>query len=401
MERKKYVTIFQLEEVCKMKKNIYDLFNEMEIDTTKYEEIALSEQEKKKLKQNITKEIRTMNLQKPKNKKNAWFKIAAASLTVLLLVGCTTAAARGIFSDVIEKLILIAQEDKYEVENTEKYKKIGEHAKDVKKEIQDMGLGKEVYKTEAENNGIHVAVSDIYCDGYQLHFIATLTGEKNVFHNSDWIHPFTKETISVLTINGIRAYLSPEIFQKSEDNTYIMMGTVNLLTIKELTELELKNGDPILVEYKIETLHGSSNDKWDENGEYATTFEVNGEWELKFPVQVDNTSNIVIDIKKEENGITLQNVVKTKIGMVLSVELPDMTKEPYNDINNNPEISICAENGTFLQILQSSSKQREDGSTIETVMILDTDEKNLRLKVVNKNATGEVIADIPFQIPTK
>lgn len=383
-----------------MEKNIYDLLNEIEIDITKYEEIALSKKEKKKLKQNTIKEIRIMKLQKTRNKKNAWFKIAAA-FAVLLLVGCTTAAARGVFSNMIEKLIVIAQGDKYAVEDTEKYKKLGENVKDVNKDIEDMGFIKEEYKTKAEDNGIQISISDIYCDGYQLHFIATLKGEKALFNESDWINPFTKEKTSVLTINGIRAYLSPEIFQKSEDGTYIMMGTVNLFTIEGLDELELKDGNPILVEYKIETFHGSKNDKWDENGEYATTLDASGEWELKFPAKVDNTSHITIDINKEENGVLLKSAIKTKIGIILSVKLPDMKKESYNDRNNNPEISVCDENGAFLQWLGSNSKQQKDGSTIETFMILDNGEKNLYLNVVDKNVNGEVIANIPFEIQTE
>lgn len=132
----------------------------------------------------------------------------------------------------------------------------------------------------------------------------------------------------------------------------------------------------------MENLTGYKDDEWDKNGDYKSTGTVDGEWKLSFPVTVDRSSNITYQVNKEDHGVKVCDVVKTKAGLVLTIETPDFTKKPYNDPYNDPDLAVVD----------------ADGTATYKIMVLYENQTDLTFEVTNKNVDGKKIASIDFQI---
>lgn len=121
----------------------------------------------------------------------------------------------------------------------------------------------------------------------------------------------------------------------------------------------------------MENLTGYKDDEWDKNGDYKSTGTVDGEWKLSFPVTVDRSSNITYQVNKEDHGVKVCDVVKTKAGLVLTIETPDFTKKPYNDPYNDPDLAVVDADGKPLQWLYGGIyKQNADGTATYKIMVL-------------------------------
>ena len=117
-----------------MKKNIYQLLNEVETDFREYEQTELSSREKDYHKQKVLMEVRRMGNKENKNKKGRVWKAAAGmAAACAVAVGVTSLAnpvlAKEIFSNVFGNLVENAQGEKYEKEDTEMYTKLGKSAR--------------------------------------------------------------------------------------------------------------------------------------------------------------------------------------------------------------------------------------------------------------------------------
>lgn len=371
-----------------MDDKIYHLLNHVKIDISKYDNISLSFKEKQRIKERFLK-------QNGIKKRKTNYKLASAACVIVILAGCTTTTARGLFSDTIERLLDLTQGSKYEAEDTEKYTQIGENSYDIRENTAGTDLtANQENITETSDQGITITASDIYCDGYQLYFSATLKGEEEILNGADWINPSTKNATSVCTINGNRIDLIQESFHKSSDDTYVMMAHMDLLSGMDLP---LEEREPMVIDYKIKNLQGDLQDSWDENGDYVKAMDVSGDWHLSFQVYPDTTSNISFTIDKKENGVWIKDGIRTKSSVIINLELSDLDKT--TDKNTyNPEIRICDENGKSLQWLGNHTEERSDGSSAVTIMILYNGEQGLHLEVRNKGHVGKTIADIPFQV---
>ena len=113
-----------------------------------------------------------------------------------------------------------------------------------------------------------------------------------------------------------------------------------------------------------------------------------------------NTSaNVTYQINKEDNGVKVCDVVKTKAGLVLTVETPDFTKKPYNDPYNDPDLAVVDTDGNSLQWLYGGIyKQNDDGTAIYKIMVLYENQTDLTFEVTNKNVNDKKIASIDFEI---
>lgn len=368
-----------------MDDTIYHLLNQVKIDISDYDTIHLSSKEKKRIKEKFL-------IQNGIKKKNRNYKLAAAACVTIIIAGSTTAAARGLFSDVTEMFLALVKGSKYEAEDTEKYTRIGENSYTIQEKTGEQANHGDI--TESSDQGITIAASDVYCDGYQLYFTATLQGEKEVLNGADWINPSTKKDTSECTINGTVVNLTQEAFQKSTDDTYIMMAHVDFLS----SNLQLEEQEPVTVDYKIKNLQGDLQDSWEENGDYVTTMDISGDWHLSFQVQPDTSSNLSFPINEKENGIRIKDGVRTKTGVMINLEISDL--ENILDENTyTPEINIYDENGNLMQWLGNCAEEHSDGSSTITIMLLYNGEQGLRLEVKNKGLNGEIIADISFQVP--
>lgn len=385
-----------------MKKSIYDLLNEVKMDEKEYEEMELSSEEKDRKKQEILKEVRTMKKEKNMTTRKKVMGAVAACAVVIGTVGfANPSLAKELFSGTFGKLIENSKGTKNEEEDTARYTIIGKNAVDVEAEVQKSD-NSEAYITTAEQNGVKISVSDVYCDGYVLYYTTTLQTDDAGLNQADWICTTEKPEAEYVVINGINAGTGTGTsFEKMSDGTFVKTSQIELINLKseDGQQVLFENENSFDVEYVVKDFAGADADAWDEQGEYVKTGEVAGEWKLKFPVTVDQSQNEIVNIDKEENGIKLTSAVKTKAGLVLEVETPDFRKAPYNDSYNDPDIAIKDSEGNNLQWLSGISKENEDGTATYKIMVLYDGQADLTLEVTNKNVDGEEIASIDFQIP--
>lgn len=396
-----------------MEKNIYRLLNEVETDFNEYEEIELSSEEKERHKQRVLMEVKRMRRRAEKDykKHSTWKKTAAAAAVCAITIGtvglANSAQAKELFSNVFGKLIENAQGGKYEMEDTERYSKIGENAVAVQEEV-DKRQGED-YILTAESNGVSISVSDVYCDGYVLYYTATLQTDREDLKAADGIVLEKKDGEPYnININGIDVAEVIRPFEKSADGTFVAVQqldpmnphSVDLSTGSEKpVDLGIDENGTIVVDWTVRELIGNLWDSWDSQGEYQKTADVTGEWHLRFPVTVDRSQNETFDINKEENGILVKSGTKTKAGLVLEVELPDFRKEPYNDKYNDPNMGIKDSQGNYLQWLNQKSDLHEDGTCTAQIMVLYDGQKELSFYVDTRDKYQNKIADIGFQVP--
>lgn len=392
-----------------MRKNIYQLLNEVETDFREYEQTELSSWEKDYHKQKVLMEVRRMENKAKKNKNRKVWKVAAGvAAACAVTVGAASIAnpvlAEELFSNVFGNLVDNAQGEKYEQEDTERYTKIGKSSTSVEDEVakqQDQGN----YVTTMENNGVTVSVSDVYCDGYVLYYTATVKTDNEGLNQADGMIVETKEGQNpTISVDGaqLSGYAS-KAFEKSKDGSFVTINQIDLLAPTDAQEkpMDLKVGekDTMVVDWDVKQFVGYLWDQWDESGEYVSTGKVEGDWHLRFPVTIDKSGNESFDINKEENGIMVKSAVKTKAGLVVEVELPDFTKAPYNDPYNDPDLGIKDSEGNWLQWMNQKAEMHEDGTSAMQIMVLYDGEKDLTFEVVSKDEEPVTFASIGFQVP--
>ncbi len=393
-----------------MEKNIYGLLNEVKTDFNEYEKIELSSQEKEMHKQRILMEVKRMEKKKRNKKAKMWKAAAGAAAACVITVGAFSIVnpvqAQELFSSVFGKLIESAQGEKYEQEDTERYKKIGENAVAVQEEV-DKRQGEEGYVLTTEHDGITISVSDVYCDGYVLYYTTTLQTDREDINSADGIilEKKTGEPYDI-SVNGARLSEVIRPFEKSADGTFVAIQQMGLMDPYQVEgdketpiDLELEDNGTLVVDWTVRELIGKLWDNWDDQGEYQSTADVTGEWTLRFPVTVDKSQNETFDINKEENGILVKRGIKTKVGLILEVELPDFRQEPYNDKYNDPEMGIKGSDGKYIQWLSQKADLREDGTSTAQIMVLYGGQKDLSFCVTTRDEDQIKIADIAFQVP--
>lgn len=393
-----------------MEKNIYGLLNEVKTDFNEYEKIELSSQEKEMHKQRILMEVKRMGKRKRNKKAKMWKAAAGAAAACVITVGAFSIVnpvqAQELFSSVFGKLIDSAQGEKYEQEDTERYKKIGENAVAVQEEV-DKRQGEEGYVLTTEYDGITISVSDVYCDGYVLYYTTTLQTDREDINSADGIilEKKTGEPYDI-SVNGARLSEVIRPFEKSADGTFVAIQQMGLMDPYQVEgnketpiDLELEDNGTLVVDWTVRELIGKLWDSWDDQGEYQSTADVTGEWTLRFPVTIDKSQNETFDINKEENGILVKRGIKTKVGLILEVELPDFRQEPYNDEYNDPDMGIKDSDGNYIQWLSQKADLREDGTSTAQIMVLYGGQKDLSFCVTTRDEDQTKIADIAFQVP--
>lgn len=390
-----------------MAKNIYRLLNEVGTDFREYEEIELSSEDKERKKQRILMEVKRMEKRTEKKNGKTWKAAAGAAAACVITVGAFGLAnpvqAKELLSSVFGKLIETSQGGKYEQEDTERYSIIGENAVAVQKEV-DKRQGEEGYALTAEQDGVSISVSDVYCDGYVLYYTTTLKTNREELNSADGIVLEKKDGEPYnIKINGVEAAEVIRPFEKSSDGTFVAAQQLDLMAPYDMgnnpMDLALEEGGTVVVDWTVRQLDGYLWDAWEEDGEYKSTGTASGEWTLRFPVTVDTSQNEAFDINKEENGIVVKRGIKTKAGLVLEVELPDFRNEPYNDKFNDPDLGIKDSEGNWLQWLNQKADLHEDGTSTSQIMVLYDGQKDLSFCVEAKDEEQTKIAEIGFKVP--
>ena len=329
--------------------------------------------------------------------KKAALATAAACVVVVGAVGAANPAmAEAGYSNTIGKLVENLQGTKDE-EEAKIYQVIGENSVTAQEEA-DKHQDK-TYNTTSDVNGVNVSISDVYCDGYVMYYTAVLKTDNESLNQAAFIS--AEKGGDTITVNGKEAGGINQSFEKASDGTFVKSGEIELIGFGAESDAEsFADADSLEVAYTIENLTGYKDDEWDEQGEYMSMGVVDGEWKLTFPVTVDRSENETYTINQEENGVKLCDVVKTKAGLVLTVETPDFTKEPYNDPYNDPDIAVVDSNGNNLQWLTGGvSQENDDGTATYKIMVLYEGQTNLALEVTSRDEEQREIASIAFEIP--
>ncbi len=387
-----------------MGKKLYQLFNDMEVDLAEYEELDFSDYERAAAKQRILREVKRMGQSagrdKTKRSRGRKWKLAAGvAAACALTVGAVGIAnpilAKNLFGGLFGQLIDSAKGEKYEEERTAIYSKIGEKSVDAKEEALKQADAQE-YAISAEDHGVTISVSDIYCDGYVLYYTASLKTDDEGLSQADGILTASKELGSdELKVEGRDMSGSSKGFERTEGDTFVTASDINLLN----EGFEAGDQETIVVDWKITNLTGRLWDRWDEQGEYEMTGMLEGEWHLRFPVTVDLSENEAFAIDREEDGFAVKDAVKTKAGLVVHVKLPDLRQAPYNDPHNDPDFGIKDAQGKALQWLAQRHEQHEDGTQDVWIMVLYNGEQELSFDVNAKDEEAAELASIAFQIP--
>lgn len=382
-----------------MDERIYEILNNAEMNLEEYEEERLSEEEQRRVKRVLLQEVRKMEHKEKKKKgmhKTMGIVVAAGLALAVIVAGSNSVVAKSFLSRTFEKMIAGSTDDKDAGELREQYTKIGE-------ESVPAGTGEDASALTVESAGVELAVSDVYCDGYMLYYTMELKTNEPLFTDEaiDGIvaergegGEGSKPDVYVVTVDGKEGALSGS-FERQEDGSYTTMQSYSLYAAEDSKSYQ--NGDKIPVEIEVGALTGYDYDRNREDGEYVQTKAVNGDWKLSFEAAVDTSANVTTDVHKEENGVTLVSVTKSKACLNLVVEAPNFGAEPYNDPYNDPDIAIRGENGEPLQWMSGYDDRHEDGSHTYYITVLDNDDANLKLEVTNKNTDGSVIAAMEFQ----
>lgn len=351
-------------------------------------------------------------IKKTDKKGKAWKIAAGIAAACAVAVGVTSLAnpvlAEEIFSSVFGNLVENTHGEKYMYMKGEKYAEldrkeftvIGENAITVQDEVdkqQDQGG----YVTTVENNGVTVSVSDIYCDGYVLYYTSSIKTDNEDLNQADGIMTCGAEKAepqSAISIDGTELAGEDHSFKKSKDGSFVGIHQLDLISPcdsnGEDIDLRLDEKDTLVVDWDLKQFIGYIVDHWDKSMGH-----VEGDWHLRFPVTVDRSGNKSFDINKEENGILVKSAVKTKAGILVEVELPDFTKEPYNDPYNDPYTEIKDSEGRALPWISQKWDCHEDGTTTAQIMVIYDGEKELFFEVTTKDEEPKVLANIGFQIP--
>lgn len=381
-----------------MEKNIYELLNDVVINENEYEQTEFNDFDKARSKQRVLRKVRALEMKnKKKGRGKAVAAAAAACAVVIGAVGFTNPAlADVVYSNTIGKLIenKIGTKDENEANI---YKTVAQNSLTAEEEVEKSQKADE-YNTSAESGGVTVSISDIYCDGYVIYYTAVLQTDDEGLNQADFIT--AEKGAEALTVNGNEAGGVMMGFERASDGSYVKSGEIDLIGFGSDGDTEdYSKADSLEIEYVITNLTGYKDDEWDANGDYVSTASMDGDWTLKFPVTVDRSENVTYDLNKEDNGVKLCNVVKTKAGLVLTIETPDFTQAPYNDPYNDPEMSVVDENGNALQWFTGGiSQENEDGSAVYKIMVLYEGQTNLSLEVTSRDEEQREIASIPFEI---
>lgn len=388
-----------------MRKSIYRLLNDVTTDLTEYKELELSAPERDRHKQKILMEVNNMkhtaDRKRTGTKRKLWMGMAGAAAALAITVSAVSMAdpvlAKEVFQSLFGPLLQNAQGDKYEEEDTALLTKVEEHAVSVQ-DLETAG-GKDYFLT-AEQGGVTLSVSDVYCDGYTLYFTASLTGGGPGLLEADGILADPKAGPQELSVDGMQiAGWEQRPFEPAEDGAFVTMQQITLLGALDSMGRPADPGadskDTLTIDWTIPGIKGCLWDAWDEQGEYQQTGAVEGPWHLRFPVTVDRTANESFTVSREENGIFLTGGIRTKTGLILLVDLPDFGQTPYAD----PVLQVVDPDGQPLQWIAQRSEVHEDGTSLEQIMVLYDGQTDLTLEAAAKNAAKENLARIRFQVP--
>lgn len=397
-----------------MDKTIYQLLNEVETDFLEYEKTELSLEEKERMKTKILMEVKDMKAKNRKEKRKgskkaaAMVGMAAAAAVVIGAVGAVSnpVLAKQIFGNVFGFLIN-SSEDGYIGEKAQ-YEKVGENAAAIQEEINKYA-GSGDFITSVEQNGVELSVSDVYCDGSVLYYTFVLRTDNEDVNKGDGVILYYQDDrlpgMTAERSDGSNVPISGGTvgqLKKAADGSYVGMEELDLYgTAGSYDEpLNPNEDESIILNYTVHGVTGIKDEFSDKNGCFEETARVDGEWKLRFPVTVDGSDNETIEINKEENGIIVKDVTRSKTSLIVKVNYSGHATKPPYDYQGCPAISVKDSEGNYLDGMGGGSGGSEP-FTIQDRFLYDG-QKDLVIEIsdyISETDTVVPIAEIPVTLP--
>lgn len=253
-------------------KDIYDYLNDVDMDVSQLEQGSATDLEKEKVKMALSKRIKT---HKPPRWKKA---LTAASASI----GISAAALFGLsFTTFAEEIPIIGNVFKL-FNGDSLYETYGDHS--------------EKLLLSEEDNGIRITMDEVIFDGKALYLTYTIESDKDLGES-----PYIEGMPSIQD-SYEHLYSATHEIIKSGQNKYVGMTTGDLLSTSEIDQgsfefaLEGIIPDPAL---QMET--------------------VKGDWAFQFDLQATENKEQIVDIKNEQNGVTISvdKVVYTPMSFLL------------------------------------------------------------------------------------
>ncbi len=401
-----------------MQKTIYQLLNEVETDFTEYEQVELSSEEKDYYKQKILMEVKDMkdNTKNNGNKK-IWKKAVGIAAACAVVVGAAGTAAnpvlaKQIFSRVFGNLIDISEKEESWVGQNKVYTKIAENALPAQGETDKYQDSKD-YVTTVEDNGVTVSVSDVYCDGYSLYYTLAMTTDNEDLNKADTIllykqnGDFSLPKVESEDGKRLDTGCTWGSLKKSEDGSFVGMLEISFSNDnfyakeqQEKLKSEIEQKGRLVVDCPVEVLTGVLNQEAEDRCLVETAC-VEGKWNLKFPVTVDNADNQTFEINQEDNGILVESATKTKTGLILTIDYSTYaTRPPYDFESGDIWFTVKDTEGNNLENLDWDYNDL----FTENFEVLYDGQKDIIVEAFtntqeNRGEMNVKIAEIPIHLP--
>ena len=396
-----------------MAKTIYQLLNDVETDFSEYENTELSSVEKEYFKSKILMEVKGMKAEEKKKNRRNWKKaagVAGMAAAFAIVVGAAGIAvnpvlAKQLFSGVFGTLINNS-DDGY-IGEKELYTKVGKKAVPIREELEKYkGTGD--FVTTGENNGVTLSVSDVYCDGSILYYTLVIRTDNEDINKAEDVCTYLQDAMmwspDVERNDGSKVPVSggsQGTAKKAEDGSYVLMEELDLYgdTGSYYDKLQPGVDDNVIVNYTMSGLTGIHLDPSDvdDNGNFKETGRVEGEWKLRFPVTVDVSDYEIIEVNKGDNGIIVEDVIRTETTLIVKVNYSGHATKPPYDYSGCPSVSIKDSEGNYLDGIGGGG----GNFTIQDKFLYDG-QKDLIVEVsdyISESDTNVSIADIPITLP--
>lgn len=373
--------------------------NDMEIEEMMRKEIEIPEKVDDSLKEAYGKirsgEVRMKQLN-GRRKRTVYKKAAVAAAAACLVIALSgvfyvnPALAKDIpiLGDVFAKLKEVRDQTPYPEKDKTAYDKIAEHSKPVNDPT-----------NTAEDQGISMEVSDVYCDGYDLYFTLSLKSEDEEMNTADKVDLLSYREgdpipyFSWLTIDGEEVFpaltMSPK---KTDDNVFVALVRVQSVGMPKGHFPEDMN-----VTVDVGAVSGHKNDEVETgNGAQSGFKRIEGSWKLAFTADVDTSNNSTIQPQAENNGFVAEEVTKTPSNTYVTMSVPAQWAD------RNPAAVLTDKAGNRIYNESNRVVEQEDGSWMEYMVFDDTDAGEFVLQVYDKNGEPDengqpvLLAEIPF-----
>ncbi|MGG3889795.1 DUF4179 domain-containing protein [Metabacillus fastidiosus] len=236
-----------------MKKDIYELLNDVTVDEADFEEIEVTEMEKARLKKILKDSL-------PK-KKNKWKKPVFIAAAVLCLSTATFGLA---FPTYASQVPIIGDIFRFlDNDRTGLYDNYKEYANEL--------------NVTKERNGVKITVNDAVFDGKTITLTYSLESEKDLGESPS--------TFDFVQVKGSQGASGSSIIKKIDENKY-----VGLLTSTQL----MKETDALNVNWSIEEVRADPETKEET---------IKGNWDFNFYLKATERNNVTVNKSIEQEGI--------------------------------------------------------------------------------------------------